>query len=107
MTPATASPPSGRVTWRAGSDRIAVRLDARAAVPRLHRDRRRARRTARLMARRVVVRIFLPIEMGAAARIMAAVAEACPGARLGDSGDPSVIDLVIDEPELEPPEDAS
>lgn len=47
----------------------------------------------------VVVRIFLPMDMGAAARIMQAVADVFPGATLGDSGDPRIIDLVVDGPD--------
>lgn len=52
----------------------------------------------------VVVRIFLPIDMGAAARIMQAVAEVFPGAALGDSGDPRIIDMVVDGPDPTPAE---
>lgn len=51
------------------------------------------------MGTRVVVRLFLPIKASAVARIMVAVADACPGAKLADSGDPSVIDLLIEEPD--------
>lgn len=52
--------------------------------------------------KRVVVRIFLPLEMGAAGRIMQAVADAFPGAAIGDSEDTKIVDLVVDDPEPTP-----
>lgn len=47
--------------------------------------------------KRVVVRMFLPIDMAAAAKVMSAVAEAFPDASLASSSDdPTIVDLVTE-----------
>lgn len=57
--------------------------------------------------KRVVVRIFLPIDMGMASKLLAAVAEAFPGAELATAEDIDTVDLVADVPEPAAPAEAA
>lgn len=47
---------------------------------------------------RVVARLYLPVEMGATAGVMAAIAKSYPSARLKDSGDPTIVEIEVTEP---------
>jgi hypothetical protein len=51
---------------------------------------------------RVIARLYLPVEMGAVAKVMAAIAESYPDAKLGQSDDTHEVVILVTEPNTDP-----